>query len=77
MTTVQVRKLYEARPFKPFVMRLADGRSVRVPHPEWMSFAPSGRTVIVHQRDDSYEVIDLLLVTGLQVPANGRTAARR
>ncbi|MCY3020239.1 MAG: hypothetical protein NTW87_14570 [Planctomycetota bacterium] len=77
MTVEQVRKLYAARPFTPFVMRLADGKSVRVPHPEWMSFSPRGRTVIVHQHDDSYEVVDLLLVTSVRVPANGKTAARK
>lgn len=77
MTTVEVRTLYEAKPFTPFVMHLADGRSVRVTHPEWMAFSPSGRNVSVYQRGGSFEIIDLLLVTGVYVPANGRTAARR
>jgi len=77
MTAVQVRRMYEARPFKPFVMHLADGRRVRVPHPEWMAFSPSGRTVTVYRRDDSSDVIDLLLITRLRVPANSRTAARK
>lgn len=77
MTTVEVRKLYEARPFKPFVLHLADGRRVRVTHPEWMAFSPSGRTVTVYRRDDSSDVIDLLLITRLHVPANNRTAARK
>jgi len=73
MTIAQVRKLYEAWPFKPFRLKMAAGHSVVVPHPEWMSFSPSGRTIIVHHRDDDYDVIDLLLVTALKVESNGKT----
>ena len=77
MTTAQVHALYVARPFRPFILHLADGRSLRVPSPEWISFSPSGKTVHVYQRDDSSEVVDLLLVTGLEIPAAGKAKAGR
>ncbi|MGD0093370.1 MAG: hypothetical protein ABSE73_25940 [Planctomycetota bacterium] len=77
MTTLEVRKLYQARPFQRFYIQMADGRSVRVDHPEWMAFSPGGRTVIVYERDGSFEIIDLLLVTGVKVPVNGKAKARR
>ena len=67
MTIEQVRRLYDAQPFRPFVMHLADGRELPVHHREFMASAPSGRTVIVYQPDDSFNIVDLLLVTDLEV----------
>jgi hypothetical protein len=74
MTIEQVRKAYHDRPFRPFVLHLADGRGILVRSPEFMLISPSGRTVIVSQLDDSYNVIDLLLVTDLEF-RNGRRRA--
>jgi len=53
-------------------MHLADGREIRVEHQKFLMLSPSGRTVIVYQPDDSHNVIDLLLVTDLEVKANRR-----
>lgn len=76
MTIDQLRNFYDAQPFQPFVMHLANGREVLVRSCEFMASAPSGRTVIVYQPDDSWNVVDLLLVTDLEVrPA--RNGARR
>jgi hypothetical protein len=58
---------------------MGDGRSFLVPHPEFVSFSPSGRTVIVHRADDGFSVLDLLLMTEIEVhtaprPAGGAAA---
>lgn len=74
MTIDQVRNLYEAQPFQPFTIHLADGREIPVQHREFMASAPSGRTVIVYERDDSFHIIDLLLVTDLEVKPDKRKA---
>jgi hypothetical protein len=66
MTIEQLRIAYQRQPFQPFVIRLADGRGIPVLHREFMATAPSGRTVIVMQPDDSWNVVDLLLVTDLE-----------
>ncbi len=71
MTSEQLRNLWKGQPFRPFVMHLADGRNVRVKHAEFLLPSPSGRTVIVYQPDDSFNVVDLLLVTDLEVGSNG------
>ncbi|HZN36071.1 MAG TPA: hypothetical protein VFB80_19710 [Pirellulaceae bacterium] len=77
MTIEQVRKLHQARPFQPFRMHLADSRSLDVVHPELLAISEPGRTVIVVTGDESlYEVVDLLLVTSLEV-LNGRAKAGR
>lgn len=76
MTTDQLRSLWKAEPFKPFIIHLADGRNIRVEHPEFLSRSPSGRTIVVYQPDETFNVIDLLLVTDLEVGANGHGRRR-
>ena len=73
MTTEQFKELWRAKPFQPFTIHLADGRNLRVEHQEFLAMSPSGRTAVLYQPDDSFNVIDLLLVTDLEVKANGRT----
>ena len=77
MTTEQLRNVWKAEPFHPFVVHLADGRDIAVVHPEFLTRSPSGRTIIVYQPDDSFNVIDLLLVTDIEVSPNGHGRGRR
>ncbi len=70
MTIERLRAVQQAKPFRAFRLNLADGRSLRVPHPEFLAIHPTGRTVIVFQPKDEFEIVDLLLVTSIQV-ANG------
>jgi hypothetical protein len=68
MTIEQLRNVYNAQPFKPFVLHLADGRSVAVPHRDFMATAPNGRTMVVMEApDDRMHIIDLLLVTDIEI----------
>jgi hypothetical protein len=71
MTTEQFKTTLHLQPFKPFMIRMADGRSFNVSHPDFVAQSPSGRTVIVFQPDESYSVLHLLLMTELQV-TNGQ-----
>jgi hypothetical protein len=79
MTIDQLRNAYDAQPFRRFVIHLADGRAIPVRHREFIMAAPSGRTMIVYQPDDSWNVIDLLLVTDLEFETapNGKPRKRR
>ncbi|MBA2433473.1 MAG: hypothetical protein M3480_10420 [Verrucomicrobiota bacterium] len=78
MTGEQVRGLYRATPFEPFRVHMDDGRSIDVPHPDFMHLSPTGRRLIVDRSDDSFEVIDVLLVTSVEtLPRNGAKARRR
>ena len=58
-------------------MHLADGRQVAVQHPEFLAAAPSGRTVTVYQPDDTLSIVDLLLVTDLEIKPNSSKSGRR
>ena len=77
MTIEKIRKLYNAQPFRPFVIHLADGRAVPVHHREFIMAVPSGRTLIVVQPDDSMNIINLLLVTDLALAPNANGTSRR
>ena len=69
MTTEQFRATLHQQPFRPFTIHMADGRAFEVAHPDFVAQSPSGRTVIVFQSDESYSVLDLLLMSELEVHA--------
>jgi hypothetical protein len=77
MTVEQMRKAHSAKPFQPFVIHLADSRTLPVNHPEMMMFSQSGRTVVVSLPDDTFEIIDLLLVTSIRVPGHTNGSGKR
>jgi hypothetical protein len=81
MTIEQIKKICDAQPFQPFVIHLASGREVPVVHREFIMTAPSGRTLVVALPDDTFDIIDLLLVSDIVVgsgkSSNGRHKRRR
>ncbi len=78
VTGEQIRSLYKAIPFQAFRVHMADGRSVDIPHPDFMHLSPTGRRLIVARSDDSFEVVDILLVTSVKtLPQNGTAHRRR
>jgi hypothetical protein len=75
LTIEKLRAAHRAAPFRPFTIRMADGRSFLIPHPDFLFINPSGRTVIVAHQDDSYNIIDLLLMTEIEVAASSNLPA--
>lgn len=65
MTIETLDRAYRAVPFRPFSFRLADGRSLPVPHPEFLAYNPKGRLALVLDERDGAEYVDLLLVVSL------------
>ncbi len=66
MTIESLDRAYRANPFRPFTLELANGRSVPVPHPEFLAFNPKGRMAIVMDDRDGADWVDLLLVVSLR-----------
>ena len=77
MTIEQLREFHRARPFIPFDLHLADGRTITVEHPELLMQTISGRTIGVARPDDVIEMIDLLLVVSISKHENGSAKRRR
>jgi hypothetical protein len=70
-----IREALRRQPFQPFAIRLADGRAVPVIHPEFV--AVGDRRVIVIGADDSWSVIEPLLVVSLDYSSSGPAPSPR
>jgi hypothetical protein len=78
MTADQIRSLRDATPFRPFRVHMANGKSADVPHPDFINLSPTGRILIISRENDSFELIDTLLVTSAEtLPKNGTRSRRR
>lgn len=66
-----IREALHRQPFEPFSIRLADGRSLPVPHPDFVAVGP--RRMVVVAADDSWSVVEPLLVVSLD--SNGSHSA--
>jgi hypothetical protein len=68
MIVDELRVLRDASPFCPFTIRVADGRSFRVHHRDYLLISPRGRTMHVYNEDgEAISILDILLVTELTV----------
>jgi len=63
MDVQEIREALRRQPFEPFSIRLADGRSLAVAHPEMV--AVGKRRIIVVEADDSWSVVEPLLIVSL------------
>lgn len=64
MNTEAVREAIRTR--RPFKINMADGRTLEVPHGEFVAISPSGRILYVAQEHERLEALDVLLITGIQ-----------
>ena len=70
MTKDAVFTTLQAQPFNPFALRLTDGSLIPVPNAEFMAVSKGGRTAVVFTEAESFSVLDLGLVTALEVNGN-------
>jgi len=61
----ELRKLLGQTPFRPFIVRTADGRETRVSHPETMGY--EGRVATFIHPSGGVEIFDLFLVSSVLV----------
>ena len=80
MKADEIRKLLHVQPFRPFFIHVADGGRLLVKHEDFVALSPSGREMLVYRHDkaDEYQVVDILLVTRLEMAArNGARKTRK
>lgn len=78
MTIEHLHAAYNAQPFRPFQLHLADGRSIPVQHRDFMMTVPRGRTIVVAEPDGRLHILDLLLVTDIDIsPATSNGSRKR
>ena len=71
----ELRAMYEARPFRPFKVLLDDGRQVRVDQPEFVGWSQRAGTIVFANKSDTFDVVQLSKVTGVQPASAGRGSA--
>jgi hypothetical protein len=70
MSADELRRLLGAVPFRPFTVYLPSERAFRVPHSDFASLAPNGRTLIIWlQQSSAFDILDVPLITRVEVEA--------
>jgi hypothetical protein len=77
LTLDDIRDIHHARPFKPFVLHLADGRKLNVMHPEFLAYASRARTLVFVHDDGRVERVNVLLVTSAEELPDRRGKGKR
>jgi len=62
-----IREALHKQPFQPFTMRLTDGRSVEIRHPDFVALGT--RRIVVIKPDDSTMMVEPLLIVSLDTTA--------
>lgn len=70
-----IREALHRQPFKPFEIRLADGRGISIRHPDFV--AVGKHRIIVVEPDDSWSVIEPLLIVSLDYDGKRRSRTSR
>ena len=69
----EIRDLVRRAPFSPFVVHLADGRTLAVPHPDFIWLPKPGVFFYFHDERGASELINPLLIVSVE-SANGAEA---
>lgn len=65
MTIDTIKEVRDTTPFKPFVIRAADGKAFEVPNHDSLLVAEQGQTIIVVTADQKFHILATDLVTGI------------
>jgi hypothetical protein len=72
MSVDELRQLYSAEPFQPFVLQMADGRNLLVAKREHIAFGPTGSATVCSS-ESSFDFVKLSEVAGVfKLPAGTR-----
>jgi hypothetical protein len=66
MTVQELQGAIAQKPFKPFLIKMADGETFRITHPDFIWYPKPSRTVHVYdERSDRKFILDLVLMSQL------------
>jgi hypothetical protein len=60
-----IREALHRNPFEPFVIRLADGRSLPVPHRDFVAVGKRRIVVISDDEAESWSIVEPILIVSL------------
>ena len=65
MTIEAIKEIRDATPFRPFIMRTADGKDFEVPNHDSLLVAEGGQTIIVITPDQRFHILATDLVASI------------
>jgi len=77
MKIEKIREALHAQPFRPFWVHLADGGRLPVEHEDFVALEPAGREMVVYLPDNSHHIVDMMLVTRLEVKARNGVSLKK
>jgi hypothetical protein len=69
-----VRDALHKQPFQPFLLRLADGRSVYVAHPDFVAVSPR-QVHVISPVDESVSWLEPLLIVSIEFVGAAKVAS--
>lgn len=77
MTSQELRAALRTVPFRPFTVRMADGRAFEVRHPDFLLIGPGARTAFVFESPGhDFSILDVLLMTEIRFGHEGEPSPR-
>lgn len=67
MTSEVIKTAVQTRPFRPFIVRLANGSQFEIQSQENVAIHPDGKTFIIFEPNGGYRIVEIPLVTDLSV----------
>jgi hypothetical protein len=70
MTLAELKRAKNQRPFRPFFIRMADGREIEITHPDAVAREGEGSHIVICiTPGGGWEIVDLILATSLDMAA--------
>ena len=64
--TDEVRKLTNAEPFVPFLIKTSDGKQYRVKHPDYVAISPKGGRITVYADEEVSTTLSALHMVAVE-----------
>ena len=64
--TDEVRKLMNAEPFVPFLIKTSDGKQYRVKHPDYVAISPKGGRITVYADEEAGTMLSALHMVAVE-----------
>ena len=68
MNLEAIRDALHRQPFRPFGLRLVDGRELHVPHPDFVAVSPR-QVVVINAVDQSLSILEPFLIQSIEMPS--------
>jgi hypothetical protein len=61
----RIRDLLHAAPFQPFTIHMADGKSYRIEHPDFVAAGSDTPNIYIEEPDGTFHFLSALLITSV------------